>query len=82
MHKIFLYIIYSSIILIYTLCSLCKGILSHKELHPHTEISSEIQDISEKKKHNILCKPSASSLIQFTMTGLETGAKKTGGRNL
>ena len=49
MHKIFLYIIYSSIILIYTLCSFCKGILSHKDLHPHTEISSEIQDISEKK---------------------------------
>ena len=40
---------HSSIILIYTLCSLCKGILSHKDLHPHTEISSERQDISEKK---------------------------------
>ena len=37
---------------VYLICSLCtcKGILSHKDLHPPPEISSERQDISQKKK--------------------------------
>ena len=40
--------------------SLCQGIFAHKDPHPPTEISSERQDISEKKTYNILYKPSAS----------------------
>ena len=36
----------------------------NKDLHPPTAISSEMQDISEKK-YNILYKQSASRLIQF-----------------
>ena len=72
-----------SIISIYLyIHSLCKGILPHKDLHPPTEISSERQDISERKKHTILYKPSASWLMQFIMMNLGTGAKKIGGRNL
>ena len=83
MHKMFLYFIYSSIWYItYVAYVHVREYSLTKDLHPPTEISSERQDISEKKKHNILYKPSASSLIQFTMTSLETGVKKTGGRNL
>ena len=55
MHKIFLYIIYSSILYI-----------------PYVAYVREY----------FLTKAYTLILIQFTMTSLETDAKKTGGRNL
>ena len=59
--------------------SLCKGNPSQKEPHARTEISSERQDISGKKKNTSYL--SHQLVIRHDELG-NTGAKETGGRNL
>ena len=83
MHKMFLYFIYSSIWYItYVAYVHVREYSLTKTYTLLLKFQVKGKIFQRKKKHNILYKPSASSLIQFTMTSLETGAKKTGGRNL